>query len=121
MLSVGLFEGHDDSADDTFAAEWLGDSGRTSTSRRKARLGVAGKRSVVDARRPGPSANEMFAISPGNHLSWRSRQLGAMSFERVLSSQSSLLTAHSYVDTNGFQNITAHHRAEADIWILERR
>ena len=79
------------SADETIAAKWLSDSRRvvyfTNNGRELVVVDtVTGKRTVVDVRLPGPSANEMFAISPDDRTIYYG---GA--------------------------------RAEADIWIVERK
>jgi Tol biopolymer transport system component len=57
------------SADETIAAKWLSDSRRVVYFTKNGRElvvvdTVTRKRTVVDVRLPGPSANEMFAISP---------------------------------------------------------
>jgi Tol biopolymer transport system component len=57
------------SADETIAAKWLSDSRRVVYFTKNGRELVAvdtvtRKRTVVDVRLPGPSANEMFAVSP---------------------------------------------------------
>ncbi|MCA1563666.1 MAG: hypothetical protein LC804_26595, partial [Acidobacteria bacterium] len=79
------------SADEAFAAKWLADSRRIMYfARNGSELvvldTVTRKRTVVAVRLPGPSATEMFAISPDN----RTIYYGAA-------------------------------RAEADIWIVERK
>jgi Tol biopolymer transport system component len=79
------------SADQTFAAKWLADSRRvvyfTDSGRRLVVVDrVTKQRTAVDVQLPGPSATEMFAISPDN----RTIYYGAA-------------------------------RAEADIWIVERK
>jgi Tol biopolymer transport system component len=78
-------------ADETYGSNWLPDSARivyfTKTGRELVVLDTkTRKRSVVDVRLPGPSLNEVFAISPDG----RTIYYGAV-------------------------------RAEADIWIVERK
>jgi Tol biopolymer transport system component len=79
------------STDETYAVQWLSDSRRiayfTQSGRQLVVLDTATRaRTVVDVRLPGPSVDDMFAISPDN----RTIYYGAT-------------------------------RAEADIWIVERK
>ena len=79
------------STDEAFAAKWMSDSRRVVYFTKNGRSLVVldtggGKRSEIDVRLPGPSANETFTISPDS----RTIYYGAV-------------------------------RAEADIWIVERK